>query len=332
MRKTLSLLFAAAIGMTSLFALTSCGDDNDDPKPSKNQWTLTVGGKTTTYSVKTLGVYHESGQGFDMLFCDQDVEIFSKMPQPDCNWLDLFFPEDILDKVITKPKDLDGSDWLFYCQSNVGDPNDPFDPWDTWTIKSCQVSIKNPSTGNFNIKMSLTLNNGDKLSLNYDGNAKILGEYITDLGHFYLHNEWWSEHINHFSCEVKSAGIYHGDGGYNMLICDDENISYKSDMSQPSCDWVRLDFPDEMVNKIVNTPGGLDGEEWSFYFQSSLTNRDVSWDSNKISKCYCKVTKKDGGKFKIYMDLKFKGEDDFALEADIKPTVVGDYITSSSTW
>ena len=325
MRKTLSLLFAAAIGMTSLFALTSCGDDKEDPTPtpSKNHWTLTVGGKTTTYSVKTLGVYHESGQGFNMLLCDQNVEYFSDMPQPDCNWVRLDFPEDILDKVITNPEGLDGAKWSFYYQTNVECPEAN---WYSDAVKACNVSIKYPSPGNFKIEMSLTMFNGDKFALNFDGNASaILGNYLTD-DYYFLYNSWWYGEASS-DRYVESAGIYHGNGGYNMLICDDENIYYKSDMSKPSCNWVRLDFPDEAINKIVTTPVGLDGEDWSFYFQSSDSNPEGYWRSEKISKCYCRIYKKDAGKFKIAMRLWFVNGKEFVLAADIKPSVVYNYIT-----
>ena len=88
-------------------------DDDPTPKPGKNQWALTIDGKTTKYEVKSAGFFHSENRGYNFLFCDENVDIKADMFQPECNWLRIDIPEEIIDQTIKNPSELNGADWDF---------------------------------------------------------------------------------------------------------------------------------------------------------------------------------------------------------------------------
>ena len=175
--------------------------------------------------------------------------------------------------------------------------------------------------------MSLTLSNGDKFALSYEGNINEIISYITSSDNFF-YNQWRIKY-QHFN--VKSSAIYHGTNGYNLLICDDPNVVYKKDMPQPSCNWVRLDFPNEIVNAIVTIPSDLNRPNWKFWYQTNINNSDTYWTTSKISTCYCDF-QNAGDKWKIKMHIEFNNGTNFSMSYDFSPLVVSYYITSSATW
>ena len=323
--KTFRFLLLASLFSATALSLTSCGDDDDPtPKPGKNQWALTINGETTKYDVKAAGFFHDENRGYNFLFCDENVNINANMFQPECNWLRIDIPEEIIDQTIKNPSELNGADWDFEYQTNIENPSGE---WYSGRVDACNINIKKSGTNSWKINMSLTLTNGDKFALSYDGNINEFSQYITSSDNF-LYNQWRIKY-QHFI--AKSSAIYHGTNGYNLLICDDPNVVYKKDMPQPSCNWLRLDFPNEVVNAIVTTTSDLNRPNWKFWYQTNINNPDTYWTTSNISSCYSDI-RNAGDKWKIKMRLEFKDGNNFSMSYDLSPTVVSYYITSSSTW
>ena len=298
----------------------------------KNQWKI----NGTPFEVRNVAFWR-AAVGYELLFCDKNVEIFPYMPQPDCNWLRIDFPDDIVDNVISNPNKLWRSGWDFEYQTNIENPQSG---WLPDKILLCDVSIKrvgdilNPL---FNIDMTLTFTNGDKFSLNYEGKPLKCDDRIAMPSEF-LYNQWWTTEGKYY---VKSAGIFHGNGGYNLLITNNPTLEYHGDMSQPVSaegqpyGWVRVDFPEEIVNKAINAASELDGSSWEFYFQTNDYSPKAILKSDKIYNVKCEIRRLDGGKWKINLFLQVtigSTGKSFNMSADIDPAVVSYYITSSAFW
>ena len=265
--KAIKVLLTTILLAATAVTVSSCGDD--EPSPAKNnKWTLKKNGTTYTHNVVAAGIFYSEEEGYNLLLADEDISIHSEMdnPDPECHWLRLVLPFEIIGEKITSPDDLDGIYWYFGIQS---DDDNPVEGYYSKDITKVSLNARFIGT-KLSIDMNLTISNGSEYTLSYSGVPKELnndiGPYFPDVSAV---STW--RHITSSSDKtyfIAAAGVGIVNGNYNFVFTDKEQ-TLKANMKSLEGNWIYIDVPKEMTQDFIYHPENIVNGQWYFRVKES---------------------------------------------------------------